>query len=114
MLEATRCLRSPFSAALVVPKMAKLSASVPPAVNTISSVFAPMSSATASLERASASWARRPRRWMLDGFPKSSRSNGNIASSTSGARGVVALWSKYTVASWSVLCNASNPMSFLA
>ncbi len=77
-------------AAQATPLRARLSASVPPEVKTISRGFAP--SAAAIRSRASSSpWrARRPEAWMLEGLPWCSVRYGSIASSTSGRSGEVA------------------------
>ena len=75
--------------------MARLSASVPPEVNT--TWFGSAPTAAATLRRASSMPARavRPKRWALDGLPKAAGPRkGSIASSTSARTGVVAAWSR--------------------
>ena len=74
--------------------MARLLDSVPPEVNTISSGCAPISAATCSRAVSTAAFAARPNGWSLDGFPKWVVRYGHIASATSAAIGVVALWSR--------------------
>ncbi len=76
------------------PRRAMLSASVPLPVNTISAGCAPRSRATSPRASSRAARACWPNQWMLDAFPKVSRSMGSMASSTRGSTGVVALWSR--------------------
>ena len=76
------------------PPIARSFPSVPPDVKTISSAVAPMSAATSPLARSIAARAARPAPCVLEGLPGSSRSAAAMASVTSGAGGVVALWSR--------------------
>ena len=76
------------------PAMARLSASVPPEVNTISPRSAPRSSAICSRASSTASRARRDSSWPPDGLPNVPPRYGSIASSASGSIGVVAAWSR--------------------
>ena len=62
-------------------------------MKTISAGEAPIAQATASLASSTARRASRPGPWTDDGFAASEESHGNIASSASGASGVVAWWS---------------------
>ena len=71
-----------------------LSLSVPPLVNTTSPASPPINAATALRASSIAALARCPKWWTLDGLPNSSRSAAAIRSATSGATGVVALWSR--------------------
>jgi hypothetical protein len=71
--------------------MARLSASEPLAVNTISSGWAPMSRATWPRAAVSACAGLALYRWLLDGLPKWALRYGSIASTTRGSVGVVAL-----------------------
>ena len=72
---------------------ARLIASVPPLVNTISRASAPIARARRSCASSRASRAARPQAWADDGFPKVPPRYGSIASSDLGAqrrrRGVV-------------------------
>ncbi len=77
-----------------VPATARLFASVPPEVKVISSGRAPIRSATAARALSTASRARRPPSWRVEGFPGRSRRAAVIASRTAGSSGVVALWSR--------------------
>ncbi|MEA3246994.1 MAG: hypothetical protein U9Q74_12635 [Gemmatimonadota bacterium] len=76
------------------PRMARLSASVPPEVKQTSSFAAPRHAATRSRASSRAVRASRPQRCVLEGLPKRGPWNGAIASSTSGRTGVVAAWSR--------------------
>jgi hypothetical protein len=69
---------------------ARLSASVPPAVNTISRGCAPIALAMLSRASSIALRARRPDACRLDGLPALVSRYGSIASSTPGRRGEVA------------------------
>ena len=95
MALATMCRLRAGAAASATPRMARLSASVPPLVKTISWGRAPIRSATAA--RAPSTWALAvwPNMCTLEALPNCSRRTGIIASSTAGASGVVALWSRY-------------------
>ena len=73
------------------PKMARLSASVPPLVKTISLGRAPMSAATEARARSTAPRALWPKEWTEFGLPYSAEKYGSIAARTSGSTGVVAL-----------------------
>ena len=84
------CLRG-FGDAATVPKIARLSASVPPLVKTISLGFAPISAATDSRAASTAARARCPAEWTEPALPKFSPRNGSMASRTAGSTGVVAL-----------------------
>jgi len=82
---------SPFPLrAYATPFKAKLSASVPPPVKTISSGLAPMREATFSLASSTAALASWPNEWMLEGLPYRSVRYGSMAWTTSGWTGVVA------------------------
>ena len=74
--------------------MARLSASVPPPVNTTSLGLHPSASATTSRASSIACFARRDTACDPDGLPKRSVRNGSIASTASGRIGVVAAWSR--------------------
>ena len=76
------------------PATARLSASVPPEVNTTSPGSAPSSRATWSRASSTARRARRDSAWLPDGFPKLPDRKGSMASTASGRIGVVAAWSK--------------------
>jgi hypothetical protein len=71
--------------------MARLFASLPPLVNTISSGAAPSSFATSSRARSSAAFAGALAQWPLEGLPNASSRNGRMASVTAGSIGVLAL-----------------------
>ena len=90
-----RCWQSRACRGLVeaatAPKIARLSASVPPLVKTISLGFAPISAATESRAASTAARARWPGVCTELALPKLSRRNGSMASSTAGSTGVVAL-----------------------
>ena len=88
---AIRWRRPRASAASATPRMAALSASVPPLVKTISE-GSPLRSAEIAV-RASSSVALAcwPKKCTLDAFPNTSRDTRAIVSATSGDRGVVAL-----------------------
>src|SRR5579884_1356495 len=77
------------------PSRARLSASVPPAVNTMSPGSAPRAWAICWRASSTAWRARRASEWLPDGLPKRSPSQGSIASRASGRSGVVAAWSRY-------------------
>ena len=81
----------PRPRAAAIPFTATLSDSVPPEVNTISSLPTRRKCATRSRAASTPSRASRPKPWMLEGFPKRSEKYGSIASSTSGCTGVEAL-----------------------
>ena len=72
------------------PKIARLSASVPPLVKIISAGAAPRSFATVSRARSTAASARCPARWIDDGLAKSTLKYGVMRSSTRGSSGVLA------------------------
>ncbi len=76
------------------PRIARLFASVPPEVNTTSSVSAPTSAATWARARSTAARARRPSTCPLDGLPQQVSRASVITATTSGSTGVVALWSR--------------------
>src|SRR5438132_1500690 len=78
--------------------MARLSASVPPPVKTISAGLAPSAAATCSRASSMAVLATRAAACWPDGFPKDPWRKGSIASSASGRSGVVAAWSRYGMA----------------
>ena len=80
------------------PLMARLSASVPPPVKTISAGLAPSAAATCSRASSIAVLAARAAACWPDGFPKEPWRKGSIASSASGRSGVVAAWSRYGTA----------------
>lgn len=80
--------------ARATPSSARLFASVAQPVKTISRGCAPISVATCSRARLTAWAARRPWAWLLDGLPNCDCSHGAKALKTSGATGVVALWSR--------------------
>src|SRR6267378_1660748 len=73
------------------PKIAWLSASVPPLVKTISCGRAPISAATCSRAVSTAARALCPKVWIEAAFPNSPERYGSIAWRTSGSTGVVAL-----------------------
>ncbi len=78
-----------------MPWSARLSASLPPLVKTISSAAQPSSAATSPRPASSNAFAGRPAQCPLDGLPKPSPSSAAaMASRTSGATGVVALKSR--------------------
>jgi hypothetical protein len=79
------------SSASATPRIAKLSDSVPPLVNTISSGSLLMSAATDERAWSSAAFACWPKVCTLDALPNRSRVAAVTASTTSGASGVVAL-----------------------
>ena len=92
MLLVTMC-RPFFRNARATPNTAMLSASVPPPVKTISPSCAPSNFAMRTRASSIAARASRPNTCTLLALPKCSRRYGNIASSTAGSSGVVALWS---------------------
>ena len=69
-------------------------ASVPEAVNTTSGGRPPSSAATFSRASSTALRAACPKRWIDDGLPCRSPSQGSMASRTRGWSGVVALLSR--------------------
>ena len=73
------------------PKIARLSASVPPLVKTISLGRAPIRAATEARARSTAPRALWPNEWTEFGLPYSAEKYGSIAARTSGSTGVVAL-----------------------
>ena len=73
----------PRGEAMAMPLTARLSASVPPEVNTTSEARPPSQDATVARASASARAADSPTPWWLDGLPKSPVRYGHIASSTS-------------------------------
>ena len=77
------------------PFTARLSASVPPAVNTTSPGRAPSAAAMLSRDSSTTLRAARPEACSDDGLP-SMRNRAATASTTSGRTGVVAAWSRYT------------------
>src|SRR3989441_9327810 len=79
-----------------MPRMARLSASVPPLTNTTSAVSALISRATCCLASSIIALACCPNQWIEDALPKCSVKTGIMAATTSGRMGVVALLSKYT------------------
>ncbi len=85
--------RAPYASA--TPLIARLSASVPPEVKTISRGSTRSRSATWARAASTAASASQPSRWLrLAGWPKRSDSQGRIASTTRGSAGVVARWSR--------------------
>ena len=76
------------------PFTARLSASVPPAVNTTSLGSAPSSAATSSRASSRAVFAARAAEWAPLGLPKVPPRNGAMAATASGRTGVVAAWSR--------------------
>ena len=91
MGDVITCRRPRAAATSARPRIARLSPSVPPDVNTISSPVAPKNRATCPRARSTASRARRPAAWTLDGLPSNSTDARVIASATSGRTGLVAL-----------------------
>ena len=91
MALATMCRLRPGAAASATPRTARLSASVPPLVKTISWGRAPIRSATAA--RAPSTWALAawPNTCTLEALPNCSRRTAVTVSRTAGASGVVAL-----------------------
>ena len=83
----TRC---PGWKRATLPNRARLSASVPPDVKTISFSPAPSTAATWARAASTAARASRPSRWSSDGLPYRSQKKGSIASRTRGSIGVVA------------------------
>jgi len=77
--------------ARATPRMARLLASVAQPVKRISSGEASSRAATSARARSTASLARRPSGWLEEGLPQCCRSQGSMASATSGSTGVVAL-----------------------
>ena len=96
MADATRCRRPAGRAASATPRTARLSASVPPPVKITSLGRAPSRPATAERASSRAALAAWPNAWMLEAFPKRSRTAASMASATRGSTGVVALWSRYS------------------
>jgi len=80
--------------ARTTPSTARLSASVPPLVNTTSPAVAPTRAATQSRASSTARRAARATAWAPDGLPGWSASQGTMASTTSGRAGVLAAWSR--------------------
>ena len=74
-----------------VPLIARLFASLPPLVNTISSGEAPRSAATWLRARSNPTFAGALAQWPLEGLPNAWSRNGCIASATAGSIGVLAL-----------------------
>jgi hypothetical protein len=89
-------LWSPLSAYIsATPLIARLSDSVAPEVNMISFGSAPITRATCSRARSTASSAAQPNGWLREAaLPKTSVKNGSIASTTRGSVRVVALLSR--------------------
>ena len=83
--------RAPRFCDSATPRTARLSASVPPDVKTISEGSAPTRRATAVRASSSTALARWPKAWMLDALPGQSRSAADTASATSAGTGAVAL-----------------------
>ena len=81
----------PPGRAPATPLTARLSDSVPPEVNTISSGVTPRKPAMLSRATSMPSRASRPKPWMLEALPKRSEKYGSIAARTSGWTGVEAL-----------------------
>jgi hypothetical protein len=81
----------PFAA---MPRIAKLSASVPPLTKMTSDVSALISLATCFRASSISDFACCPNQWIDDGLPKCSVNTGVIAATTSGRIGVVALLSR--------------------
>ena len=82
-------------AARATPRMARLSASVAPLVNTTSFGEQPTLAATAARPRSVASRAATPKRCPReDAFPARSVNHGSMVCTTSGSHGVVAWWSR--------------------
>jgi hypothetical protein len=78
------------------PRIARLSASVAPDVNTTSRAWQPTHRATAVRAASTASRADAPARCERDeAFAARTPNHGNIASTTCGRHGVVAWWSRY-------------------
>jgi hypothetical protein len=77
--------------AQATPLRARLLASLPPLVKTISSLSAPSRSATWLRARSSAALAPEAAQCALDGLPKWPSRNGRIAAATAGSTGVLAL-----------------------
>ncbi len=94
MVLATSWRRPAGSRASAAPRMARLSLSVPPLVNTTSDGSALMSSATRLRASSMTALAFCPKWWTLEGLPYSSRRAAAMASTQAAATGVVALWSK--------------------
>ena len=76
-----------------IPFTARLSASVPPPVNTTSYGLAPTAAASCSRDSSTTRRARRPAACRDDGLPVS-RKAAATASAASGSIGVVAAWSR--------------------
>ena len=76
------------------PRTARLSASVPPLVNTTSPGRAPNRPASSSRAPSSARSAARATAWLPDGLPYTSARKGSIAATASAHIGVVAAWSR--------------------
>ena len=76
------------------PVTARLSASVPPPVNTTSPRSAPSRLAIWSRASSMATRARRDSAWPPDGLPNRPERYGSMASTASGRMGVVAAWSR--------------------
>src|SRR6478736_553106 len=96
----TRCARRSSrrsAAAIAMPLIARLLASVPPLVKTMSPARSPSIRATRARASDSASAAASPTVWWLDGLPYQRVRYGIIASSTSGRTGVVAALSRYSM-----------------
>ncbi len=87
--EQTRC-RSSGGRASTVPLTARLSASVPPEVNTTSAGAAPTRAATCSRAVSTAARAARPWPCWLDGLAAGRSSSGSIAARASGRNGALA------------------------
>ena len=90
MAQTMTCLRA-AAAARVTPRMARLSASVPPLVKTISAAEALMSAATWRRAASKRCFAACPKWWMLDALPYTCPRQDTAVSRTSGSTGVVAL-----------------------
>jgi hypothetical protein len=73
------------------PRIARLSDSVPPEVNTTSDGRAPKSSATAVRASSINFFACCPKWWTLEGFPNVETRAEDMVSATLGSTGVVAL-----------------------
>ena len=74
--------------------MARLSASVPPPVNTIPPGSTPRQAAATSRASSMAARAARATACEPDGLPNRSVSQGSMAAAASGRSGVVAAWSR--------------------
>ena len=74
-----------------MPLSARLLASLPPLVNTISSAAQPSSAATSARALSKADFAGALAQWPLEGLPNAWSSSGRITAATAGSIGVLAL-----------------------